>query len=421
MVKFVAVALLLSAAFLPAQTQKTSPAQGTDQLRLTLILSRHGIRPPLAPTAILNQRAAEPWPEWEVPLGYLTPHGAEAIRPMGAYLRASMSGLIPAQGCPAEGDIYIYSDTDERNIMSSFHTFVGFEPGCAPRPIHTVAPKGPRDPLFSPTAAPPAEAVAADRRAYAGMDLAAYTSAAQNPELNELAKILAPDLAHPAAKPLLAEAMPLSLAVSLVEDFQLEYIDAKPMTQVGWGRVDAATLNRLMVLHAKGFALFARPRLAARSHVSNLMAHMLATLEQAAGTVPVAGAIGPPNAHLVYISGHDTNLFNIAGLLNLNWMAEGIANDTPPDSHLAFELWQNRRSKQYSVRLVYRAQSIEQLRSASALTAANKPVEVELTAPGCTKTGLCPFAAFDKAVQGLLDPTYIKPEMPALQITPANF
>jgi 4-phytase/acid phosphatase len=364
---------------------------------------------------MLNQRATDPWPEWEVPLGYLTPHGAVAIHQMGAYLRATMAadGLLPATGCAATDAIYIYSDTDERNIMSSFHTFAGFEPGCPARPIHTVAPKGPRDPLFSFTPAPPAEAVTADRRAWVGMDLAVYTSVAQNPELNELAKLLAPDPAHPAAKPLLSEPMPLPLSVSLVEDFQLEYIDAKPMDQVGWGRVDAATLHRLMPLHAKGFALNARAPLAARSHGSNLMAHMLQTLEQAAGQ-PATGAIGPQRAHLVYISGHDTNLFNIAGLLGLSWTAEGIANDTPPDSHLVFELLQNPRTRQYSVRLLYRAQTLDQLRSAESLSAKSKPIEVVLTAPGCTTAGPCPFAAFDKAVHNLFDPAYVQPQMPAL-------
>jgi 4-phytase/acid phosphatase len=422
MYKLVAVALLLSAALVPAQTRPTG-TQSAEQLRFILILSRHGIRPPLAPTSVLNQRSTDAWPEWEVPLGYLTPHGGEAIHQMGAYLRTTLAhdGLLAATGCPGANHIYIYADTDERNIMSSFHTFAGFEPGCTARAIHTVALKGPRDPLFSPTPTPPADAITADRRAYAGGNLAAYTSAAQNPELNELAKLLAPDPAHPAAKPLLAEATPLSLAVSLVEDFQLEYIDAKPMNQVGWGRVDAATLHRLMPLHAKGFTLSARAPLAAKSHGSNLMAHMLETLEQAAGNEPVTGAIGPSGTHLVYISGHDTNLFNLAGLLGLNWTAEGLANDTPPDAQLAFELWQNRRSRQLSVRILYRAQTLDQLRSAAPLTAKNKPLEVELVAPGCTKADLCPFAAFDKAVHGLLDPAYIKPEMPELQVTPANY
>jgi 4-phytase/acid phosphatase len=121
MVKLIAAALLLSAAVLPAQS-KPHKAPGADQLRFTLILSRHGVRPPLAPVATLNPRSAQPWPEWEAPLGYLTPHGADAIRQMGVYLRSDLAkqNLLPATGCPSDGDIYLYADTDERNIMSSF-------------------------------------------------------------------------------------------------------------------------------------------------------------------------------------------------------------------------------------------------------------------------------------------------------------
>jgi 4-phytase/acid phosphatase len=431
MVKLIAAALLLSAAVLPAQS-KPHKAPGADQLRFTLILSRHGVRPPLAPVATLNPRSAQPWPEWEAPLGYLTPHGADAIRQMGVYLRSDLAkqNLLPATGCPSDGDIYLYADTDERNIMSSFHTFAAFEPGCKPRPIHTIPPAaGVRDPMFSP--GPPAfpalsaEAVAADRRAFAGSDVETFFSIAGNPELNELAKILAPDPAQPAAKPILDDPNPIAVASSLISDFSLEYADNKPMADVGWGRVDSAALHRLMVLQIKAFSLSTRTPLVARTHGSNLMAHILDTLNQAAQAAtpaqPVAGAIGPAGARFVYISAHDSNLMNLAGLLNLNWNSDGLAFDTPPDSELVFELWQNPHSKQYAVRLLYRAQTFDQLRSAAALSKTNPPVEQVLIAPGCTTAGPCPLASFDKAVHGLLDPAYVQAAMPALQITPANF
>lgn len=424
---FLLLALLLSTLLASAQP-RSGKSQSPDPLRFTLILSRHGIRPPLVPNSSLNLRAADPWPEWEVPLGYLTPHGGEAIRQMGIYLRATAArqGLLAAHGCPSAESVYIYSDTDERNRMSSFHTFAGFEPGCATRALHTVVPtKGLADPLFSPTAGsfppPSAEAVAASRRAYVGQDLKTYLSLASNPGLTELAKILAPDPAHPAAKPLLEEEKPLAVAPNLIEDLFLEYIDAKPMSQVGWGRVDAATLQRLMALHAKGSALGARTPLIARVRGSNLMLHILATLEQAADpTHPAEGAIGPTGARIVYVSGHDSNLYYLGGLLNLHWTAEGVTDDTPPDSQLVFELRQNPRSKQYSVRLLYRAQTTEQLRSASPLTAANPPLEVELVAPGCHQAGPCPLAAFTKATKALLDPAYTHAAMPTLQLAPVQ-
>ncbi len=426
---FVVAVLLLAATVAPGQTS-TSKGQGKDELRFTLILSRHGIRPPLTPNSTLNTRSSDPWPEWPVPLGFLTPHGAEASRQMGAYLRLNLAGngLLPIAGCPDSSAIYLYSDTDERNIMSSLHTMAGLEPGCGPRPIHTIVPAtGVRDPLFSPIPGtfplPPAEAVASDRQAVLGSDPTAYLSVSGNPELTELAHLLAPDPAHPAAKPILDDPKPLAAAPSLIEDFQLEYINGRPMPEVGWGRVDESAILRLLPLHVKGFALTTRTPLSARTRGSNLMAHILDTLEQAAQTSPaqpVPGALGPAGARLVYISGHDSNLFNIGGLLNLHWTVEGIADDTPPDSQIVFELWQNPASKQWSVRLVYRAQTLDQLRSAQALTLASPPVEVILAPPGCSTAQPCAFAAFDKAAHALLDPAYIKPDLPPTQIAPIN-
>jgi 4-phytase/acid phosphatase len=372
---------------------------------------------------MLDVHSAEPWPTWEVPLGYLTPHGGEALRQMGAYMRLDMArtGLLSPTGCPSGNQVYLYADTDERNIMSTYTTLSGLAPGCDPLPVNTIIPAtGVHDPLFSMSPsfkAPGTEAIAAERQAALGKDPAAFYSLAGNPELKEFANILAPDPAHPAAKPILDDPKPLSGASSMVEDILLEYVDDKPMQEVGWGRVDAATLHRLMPLHTKQFTFSTRLPLTARTQGSNLMAHILDTLEQAAQQAqaedakPVPGAIGPVGTHLVYISGHDSNLCYIGGLLGLHWTVDGLTDDTPPDSQIAFELWQNPKSKQYSVQVHFRAQSNEQLRSAEALSTANPPADVKLTPPGCHGAQTCSFSAFDTAAHGLLDPSYVKPDL----------
>lgn len=133
-----------------------------------------------------------------------------------------------------------------------------------------------------------------------------------------------------------------------------------------------------------------------------------------------AGAFGPAGARLVYISGHDGNLFNVGGLFDLHWNVDGIADDALPDSQIVFELWQNLKSKQYFVRLLYRAQTIDQLRSGEPLTLANPPAEVYLTPPGCTAGRPCPFATFDQAAHAALDPAYIKPDLLPAQTAPPN-
>ncbi len=425
----VAAALVLTSAI--AHTQPP-PAKGNgeNQLRFTLVLSRHGIRPPFLAASALSQHSSNPWPEWEVPLGNLTPHGAMGIRQMGAYMRLDFAHerLLPASGCPKRSDIYLYSDTDERNISSTRNTFAGFEPGCDPLPINSMVPaSAARDPLFSPIPsifAPPAkEAAAADLQAVLGNNPDAFFSSAANPGLDELAHILAPDPAHPAAMPILDDPRPLAAASTLVEDLLLEYVDDKPMSEVGWGRVDEPTLRRLIPLHTKQFSLATRTPLSARTQGSNLMAHILWTLEQAAQsqnrkTVP--GAIGPPGTRLVYLSAHDSNLSYIGGLLGLHWNADGRIDDTPPDSQIVFELWQNSKSQKYTVRLRFRAQTIDQLRSGAVLTLKNPPVEVNLTPPGCHANQPCPFSSFDPAAHRLLDPAYVKTELMPTHVTQAQ-
>ena len=425
----VAAALLFTAALCPAQSQPTK-ADNENHLRFTLILSRHGIRPPLVAASNLNLRASDAWPEWEVPLGYLTPHGTLAIKKMGAYMRLDFArnGLLPSSGCPDGNEIYLYADTDERNIESTRATLAGLEPGCDPVPINTIDPSpGVKDPMFSAVPLtfppPPKEAADASFRIAVGNDPVAFFSSAANPGLDELARILAPDPAHPAAKPILDDPRPLTAGSTLVEDLLLEYLDDKPMSEVGWGRIDEPTLRRLLPLHTKQFSLGTRTPLNARTEGSNLMAHILLTLEQAAQSgerKPVPGAIGPVGARLVYVSGHDSNLCNIGGLLGVHWDADGRTDDTPPDSQIVLELWQNAKSKEYIVRLRFRAQTIDQLRSGEDLSLASPPVDVNLTPPGCHASQPCSFSTFDHAAHSLLDHAYVKADLLPTRVAPAQ-
>jgi len=436
--------ILLAAALLvtiaaPAQSPK--PNHKKEQLRFTLILSRHGIRPPLSTPESLHSYSSDPWPTWEVPLGHLTPHGAEALKQLGSWMRADLAddGLFPATGCPSESDIYLYADTDERNISSTRATFSAFAAGCPALPVHTVFPAmRTRDPLFLPIPGtfprPLADNVMAALREALGADPSIALTAKGHPELNELAHILAPDPAHPpdtpinsipvlvvpnpAGDPIVANRSPLATASSLTEDFLLEYVDGEPMKEVGWGRVDEATIHRLITLNVANFTYGVRTPLFARAIASNLMGHMLATLDQAAQS-PAGGVkpLGPAGTKLVYISGHDTNLHAIAGLLGLHWTSDSVRDETPPDSQLVFELWQHRHSHQYTVRILYRAQTLAQLRSAKPL-AADSPAVIPLTPPGCKSSHGCSFAAFRKAAQTRLNPTYLNPNLSPTQVAP---
>jgi 4-phytase/acid phosphatase len=75
------------------------------ELKYVVIVSRHGVRSPTWDNARLNAYSKEPWPEWEVPPGNLTPHGRKLMGIMGAYYHGWLTGagLLNSQGCEAAG------------------------------------------------------------------------------------------------------------------------------------------------------------------------------------------------------------------------------------------------------------------------------------------------------------------------------
>ena len=54
------------------------------------------------------------------------------------------------------------------------------------------------------------------------------------------------------------------------EDFLLEYLDGKPMSEVAWGRADAAQVAALLELHPLEYTITARPEIIARATATPL-------------------------------------------------------------------------------------------------------------------------------------------------------
>jgi 4-phytase/acid phosphatase len=157
-----------------------------------------------------------------------------------------------------------------------------------------------------------------------------------------------------------------------------------PMQDVGWGCVDGARLRRLIGLHTAAFSLRQRSAATAGAQAANLLDRIRTAMEQA---VAQANAPDPHSSAALFLVGHDTNLANVAGALGLNWVADGRSDDTPPGSALEFELWRNRRTGVYSVRVFYTAQTLDQMRNSSVLTDANPPQRIPLHIAGCVGSG----------------------------------
>ncbi|HEX3941137.1 MAG TPA: histidine-type phosphatase [Acidobacteriaceae bacterium] len=406
-----------------------TPGPDNERLRMVIILSRHGVRPPTWTQARLDSYSALPWPKWDVPPGDLTAHGYGLMKLLGGFDRAALAdkGFLAAQGCADAAGTYLWADTDQRTMESGKALAEGLFPGCAPA-VHSLA-EGESDPLFHsaidvaklPDMKPVAARIAARvkeqstpqqrtlidqmRHLLMGCDLHVACKPAR--AIQELPSDASTRVVAGKGDHLIDIDGPLTPAASFAEDFLLEYAEGMPMEQVGWGKVDEPQLRRFLTLHSEYFGLVHRTPELAGVEASNLLDHILRTIDQGVSGKPVAGAIGPPGEKVVVLVGHDTNLAGIASLLHLSWTADGRADDTPPGAELQFLIYESPKGRA-SVRLTYQVQTLSQMRESSALTSQSPPVEVEVPVPSCTPAGgRCEWEQFRHLAASAINPGFV--------------
>jgi 4-phytase/acid phosphatase len=407
-------------------------AQGTsargEELKFVAIVTRHGVRPPTVSNDQINPYSAEPWPKWDVPPGYLTAHGRALMKLFGAYDRAQFAraGLFNPSGCADAGHVYFWADTDERTIETGRALVEGMMSGCTVE-VHS-APAGTRDPLFNPVTAgvvraDPDLAVAAVSGRIGGHPEALLV--AYRPALETMQQVLTagktvkqsllelPVSLGPAAGGLVEMRGPFATAATLAEDFLLEYANGMEGHDLGWGRLTESNLRQMMTIHIANADLTRRTPQIGRTSASNLLSHVVKAMEQAVTGKAVPGAIGKPGDSMLVIVGHDSNLSNIQGTLNLSWLIPGYQpNDTPPGGALVFELWRQPAGGEYSVRTYYTAQTLDQMRQALPLTPDSPPAKATVFVPGCStaKAGSpCDWKAFQRTIETSIDPAFVKP------------
>jgi 4-phytase/acid phosphatase len=360
------------------------------------------------------------------------------MRLFGAYDRAYLTdaGLLSPSGCRDAERLLFWADTDQRTLATARALASGMLPNC-PLRVGSL-PEGAVDPLFHPLGAGigrPDRAVAvaavmgrlgAQPRALLeayrpGFDvmqsvlLACTPGASCPPEGTPVNKPLLklPASVGPAEGDKLVDfAGPLPIAATLAQNFLLEYTNAMGGNDLGWGRVNEANLREMMSLHGAYSDLLRRTPYLARTNGSNLLSHILRSIEQAAARKKVRGALGTPGDKLLLIVGHDTNVSNVAGMLSLSWLIEGYQrDDTPPGGALVFELWRHRSTGEHTVRTYYMAQTLEQMRGAQPLTLTSPPAKAPTFVPGCgtaTQEFACTWNDFRRTVEAAIDPAFVK-------------
>jgi 4-phytase / acid phosphatase len=412
--------LLLAGLLIPVALAQSQP-DDKPKLTYVVVLSRHGVRSPTAANDALIQYAADPWPNWGVAPGELTEHGRKLLGILGGWYRGWLAedGLLPESGCGAAGSVHVRADVGQRTTESARALAEGMFPGCGVE-THTV--EGDADPLFHPVAA---GLVHGD----AGLASAAVSGRiGGHPEalgatlqhafgvLREVLFGCPPDAPCPAEKQPgklgllglpasvagtedgLADIRgPLRTGSTMAENLLLEYADGKTGKDLGWGRLDEARLDEVMAIHTRYADIARRTEYLARLQGSNLLSHILRSLEQAASGKAISGALGKPGDRLLLLGGHDTNISHLAGLLNISWLLPGYQrDDTPPGGALVFRLWRG-AGGHYAVETLYIAQTLQQMRDAAPLGRNSPPASARIFVPGCPAPSVrydCGWEAF---------------------------
>jgi 4-phytase/acid phosphatase len=427
---FSLVCLFTSNTTFAAQTAETT--QATDQgpkLQFVLVLSRHGVRSPIGEQTQFDRYSAAPWPKWDVPPSYLTPHGYDLMKLFGTWDRAKFSqqGLFAPTGCNDAQHVTILADSDQRTRETGKALAEGMFPQCSIE-VH-AQPEGTIDPLYRVTGGPHGDDKALSSAAIAGRigGDPAHLTEAFRPQLAAIDRILA-GCGHATASDKKRTSIfdipaslgagtefasgyrgPVSVAATMAENFLLEYTTGMSEENVGWGCVDGATLRSLMQVDTASWDYNYRTPTVARINASNLLDHISKSLEQSVTGKRVPGALSKPDDRLLILVGHDSNIVTVAGALGINWIIDGRADDTPPGGALLFEVWRPANGGWPFVRLEYTAQTLEQMRQGQALTTADPPALAPIFVPGCSrKDGSCTWEGFSAAVNAAVDPGYVK-------------
>ncbi|MDI1282899.1 MAG: histidine-type phosphatase [Reyranella sp.] len=397
------------------------------QMERVVMLARHGVRAPDQSPDELAKYAASPWPTWPVPPDFLTPRGAALARNMGLFYRVHYGGrgLIQEDDCPAPGIVVVWTDLDQRNEDSAISTLGGLYLRCLNSILKHQTDLSKPDPLFHPSPSPscPMDA-AANRAAILARIGGDFSSVLREyaPQLTTLQSTLCPpglaagkscglsvdtSAIVPDSKGGVVMKGPIAVGSMASEIFLKESAEGMPADQVAWGRLAGdAGLRDVLKVHRLHADLMEKTRPIAQQKGSNMLAQITTSLQDG-HKFPGAPSIAEPVRFGILI-GHDTNILNVAGLLNLGWDIPGFQdNEVPPSSSLAFELYKEVSTGQRYVRMTFYTQTPEQMRQATPLSLNNLPGMAAVDLPACSADArhrACPLQRFVEIVSAAIDP-----------------
>lgn len=413
-------------AVLPATSTLAQSIPNGQKLEYALVLGRHGVRSGLKSIDFLNDYSSQPWRALDVPIGYLTAHGRWGMQMTGVWDAQYMErqSLLHAGNCDDARHVYFRADSIERDVESARAISFGMFPDCEV-PIHAVPLDSP-DPMFLAATA----AGLLDRDAAAAAILGRTGGSperilqAHAAEVDIVQKILTGDGPTPKKTLMKAEPVtgdlysrttgPVANISSVTDALLLQYEQGYAPGETGWGRLNDRNLPALLTLHqAFTDELWDVPMIA-RARGSDLLAHILQSMQQAIAGHPVLGAIGNPGDKALFILGHDSDFGHMATLLSLSWILESMPPKmTPPAAQMMFEVLRDQVSGRFSVRVSIVGQTLRQIHDGVAPADSNPPMKISLFLPGCsaaTEGYPCDWDAFRRTVEGSIDLKHVRPE-----------
>lgn len=396
------------------------PASAPDDvLEKVIIVSRHGVRAPTKITHKMRDWAADDWPQWPVPYGYLTDKGDHLLTQIGSFYQGYIRPLgFEPHSCPSADQVYAWADVDERTRRSASALLQGMFPQCQ-LPVQHLIDLNKEDPVFHPLKAGLCRFD--DDKAKAAVLAAAGGSVskleqAYHSNLQQMARVLnlsaskacqgQPDCELVTLAPSKLQIKhghklgikgALGESASMAEVFLLE--QAQGM-QAGWGRVTTSDQwQSLLALHNLEFELLYRPPYLAGFKATPLLQLIENSLTNigAKDRVSAAAKTLEPSAKmardskLLLLVGHDTNLASIAGAMGWQWQLTQQPDNTPPGAALVFELWRSAQG-QDSIRVSLVYQTLPQMRITKGAT------------PEVLALGQYPKAQFISRLQQALQP-----------------
>lgn len=400
-------------------------------LRQIILFGRHGVRSPVAPAAALARFTARTYPDFGVPPGYLTPHGAQAATLLGSYFHEYLrhEGLLSGDAAQDARSAYFRANSIQRSNVTAQALAAGLYPGASV-PVHSY-PLGQPDPIFDPIAARVAQVdpQRASQEVAAIYGAGPAIAAAYGPEFSLIRQLVSPTPSQPSGPaPADATQLPIPLVPNtagvvtgnvlnagavaatlfVADPFVMEYTNGLPMQDVAWGGLTLEKLSQQTRIINLYFDLEIRAPYLSRVQSSNAAAHVLRSLEQSATGRRVAGAFGEPATRVLVINSSDAYVAGLAGLLRMHWLLPGYQPDyCAPDGALVFELRQSRTTGKFLVRVFYTAQTFDQLRDLTPLSLEQPPATAQLFVPGGpagTASLDVPLVDFKALVERAMDP-----------------